>query len=400
MENKISTREAVGSSLQTLGFGIRGAGSTSKLKFPQVVSLPKTRKNQKTATLTPLGRVIQTSIKALAGFKATPRYVSHTVGVGLVLAVVLTGSTGQTTRLSPLASQGGYGSVLDEAASADVAAKVADQTNLLVASEATSTAQALNSQASIITAGDDTLANRAVVDTAGVVSRDIKTHKVETGDTLATLAAKYNVTTDTVRWANGLKGDEALKVGQKLTILPVSGVQHKLAAGETADSLAAKYQSNAAQIIAFNNAEVTGLKAGDTVVIPDGVINEPGRRPAATQAVASASTPAGGKFTIGGNGGNYAYGYCTYYVAMRRPVPSGWGNAVSWLYNARAGGYKTGSAPAVGAIAWGGGGYYGHVAYVEAVSGDSVTVSEMNYNGNWNRVTKRTVPASSFKYIY
>ena len=38
--------------------------------------------------------------------------------------------------------------------------------------------------------------------------------------------------------------------------------------------------------------------------------------------------------------------------------------------------------------------YYGHVALVEKVSGDSVTISEMNYAG-WGKVSRRVISASS-----
>jgi surface antigen len=117
--------------------------------------------------------------------------------------------------------------------------------------------------------------------------------------------------------------------------------------------------------------------------------------------VAGASTgtaPALTRYAFSGNG--YAYGYCTYYVASPPQHPGNWGNANAWYYNAQASGFSVGSAPVPGAIAWTGAGYYGHVAYVESVSGGMVTVSEMNFNGGWNRVSSRTVPASSFRYIY
>ncbi len=97
---------------------------------------------------------------------------------------------------------------------------------------------------------------------------------------------------------------------------------------------------------------------------------------------------------------NYSYGYCTYYVATRRNIPGNWGNAVNWYYQAQLAGYRVGAAPAAGAIAWTGAGSAGHVAYVEQVSGTQVYLSEMNFNGNWNRVTYRWAPASSFRYIY
>jgi surface antigen len=165
--------------------------------------------------------------------------------------------------------------------------------------------------------------------------------------------------------------------------------------------------ANAAQIISFNNAEVKGLVPGQQIIIPDGVkADAPKPAAAAVSAIAAApsskfansASTALTHFAFSGNG--YAYGYCTYYVASRRSVPSYWGNASAWYYNAQASGFGVGSTPVPGAIAWSGTGYYGHVAYVESVSGGSVTVSEMNYNGGWNRVSYRTVPASTFRYIY
>lgn len=95
----------------------------------------------------------------------------------------------------------------------------------------------------------------------------------------------------------------------------------------------------------------------------------------------------------------YARGNCTWYVASLRYVPNHWGNADHWLYAARAAGWTTGSAPRVGAIAWTSLGWAGHVAYVTAVRGGQVTVTEMNVLGLY-RIDHRTVPASYFYYIY
>ncbi len=142
------------------------------------------------------------------------------------------------------------------------------------------------------------------------------------------------------------------------------------------------------------------------VIIPDGVKQEapkPVVVPTNTYGrVAGAATatraPQLTRYAFSGNG--YSYGYCTFYVASRRSVPGNWGNANAWYYNAQASGFAVGSTPVPGAIAWTGGGYYGHVGYVENVSGNMVTISEMNYNGGWNRVSSRTVPAGTFRYIY
>lgn len=98
----------------------------------------------------------------------------------------------------------------------------------------------------------------------------------------------------------------------------------------------------------------------------------------------------------------FPYGYCTYYVSTRRPIY--WsGNAISWLANARAAGFATGSEPQVGAImVTTEGGWTGHVAMVDAISGDQVTISEMNYAG-WGVISSRTVSAfygAILGYIY
>jgi surface antigen/DNA uptake protein ComE-like DNA-binding protein len=338
-----------------------------------------------------------------------PRFLFHATAVGLVLFVMTLGSTSSahTAKVSMLASQAGQGSVLDNTAAANVAASVADKTSLAVAGEATQTANKLNEQVALPTAGDESLAKRQVVATAGAAARSITTYNVGNGDTLSGIASKFGVTSDTIKWANNLGDVDSLKPGQALTILPMSGLTYTVAAGDTADSLAAKFQANAAQIISFNNAEVKGLVPGQQIIIPDGVkADAPKPAAAAVSAIAAApsskfansASTALTHFAFSGNG--YAYGYCTYYVASRRSVPSYWGNASAWYYNAQASGFGVGSTPVPGAIAWSGTGYYGHVAYVESVSGGSVTVSEMNYNGGWNRVSYRTVPASTFRYIY
>lgn len=323
----------------------------------------------------------------------------HSTVVLAVGAVVLTGSTGHSAQLNPLANQTGYGAVLDAAASADVAAKVANQTNLLITQEADDSAKSLNAQVALPTSDDAVLDTREVVNTTGAAVQGIQNYKVKAGDTLSSVAQQYNITSDTIRWANGLAADATLNPGDNLVILPISGVRYTVVAGDSAQSIADKFQSNPDQIVAFNNAEVAGLQPGQTIVVPDGVVQE-AKKSSATPVPAASARSTAAAIPFFGNGNSYARGYCTWYVASRRSIPDWWGNARSWYSNAQISGFRVGSAPAVGAIAWTGAGYYGHVAYVEGVSGNQVTVSEMNWNGNWNRVTRRTVPASSFRYIY
>ena len=390
----------VTSSLPAIGLGSSNEKTASKLKLPKAATLPQSDKTSDTAALTSVGRTVYAANSIASKIYAVPRLLTHASMVAIVGAVVLTGSTGHSAGLNPLANQVGFGSVLDEAAAVEVAAKVAQQTNLLVESEVGSTAKTLNSQVGLATSDDATLAKRQVVDTAGATARGITNYKVKPGDTLAGIASQFNVTTDTIRWANNVNSDGDLTPNRDLVILPISGVRYTVQPGDNPQTIAEKFQSNPEQIIAFNNAEISGIQAGQSIVVPDGVIPGTVARAESPQPSESASA-APVKVSSAAIGPNsYAYGFCTYYVAGRRPIPSTWGNARTWYSNAQISGYSVGSAPRVGAIAWIPTGYYGHVAYVEKVSGNNVTVSEMNWNGNWNKVTSRTVPASTFRYIY
>ena len=96
-------------------------------------------------------------------------------------------------------------------------------------------------------------------------------------------------------------------------------------------------------------------------------------------------------------GNTYAWGTCTWYAKEMRPdLPNQLGNGGQWVSSAAAQGIPTGTTPKVGAIAE----EPGHVAYVEAVKGSMITISEMNYGGGVGQVHRRTVPAANYRYIY
>jgi N-acetylmuramoyl-L-alanine amidase len=364
---------------------------------PRAATQPKLARNL-TASTRQIGKLIQAT--------ARPRYMAHAGLLVLAAFLVLGNDPSRAHALSVrlLSAQVGAGSTLDEIGQASVAADMATKSNLMVTTEAAKTATLKNEQVALLTATDTALAKRQVVSTAGNATRDVASYVVESGDTLSGVARKYNITTATLKWANDLDDADAIKPGQTLAILPVSGLLYTVKDGDTAESLAQAYHANAAQILSYNDAEIRGLTAGTKIIIPDGVKAE-APKPTLSRLASNLGNQVLGAVSprltyYAGTGGGYIRGYCTYYVASRRRIPSNWGNANSWYYNAQASGFSVGSTPVAGAVAWTGAGYYGHVAYVESVSGSMVTVSEMNYNGNWNRVTSRTVPASSFRYIY
>jgi surface antigen len=75
-------------------------------------------------------------------------------------------------------------------------------------------------------------------------------------------------------------------------------------------------------------------------------------------------------------------------------------NAINWGPRALARGYAVNGTPAPGSIAWSNRSPFGHVAYVESVSGISVSIEEYNHDGN-GTYDARTVPSSAFTaYIH
>ena len=101
------------------------------------------------------------------------------------------------------------------------------------------------------------------------------TYKAVKGDTLSTVADKFGVSADSIRWENDLTSDD-VAIGQELKIPPVTGIVHKVTEGETIQSIAKKYKTDAQKIVNFPfndfaDLETFALSVGQTLVVPDGV---------------------------------------------------------------------------------------------------------------------------------
>ena len=103
-------------------------------------------------------------------------------------------------------------------------------------------------------------------------------YTVQPGDTLASIAKKFGISVDTIKWANNLKND-TIKPGQILKIPPVTGVVHRVKPGESIYSIAKKYKTDAQKIVNFPfnefvDLDTFALKPGQILYVPDGVIEE------------------------------------------------------------------------------------------------------------------------------
>jgi len=110
---------------------------------------------------------------------------------------------------------------------------------------------------------------------SGTIRDKVVMYSVQKGDTISTIAQKYGISEDTIRWANYLNSDD-ISVGDELKILPVTGITHKVVRGDTVYTIAKKYNAES-QAIAdfplndFANPETFSLVEGQIITIPDGI---------------------------------------------------------------------------------------------------------------------------------
>lgn len=99
----------------------------------------------------------------------------------------------------------------------------------------------------------------------------ISVYKVRDGDTFSGIANMFNVSVNTILWANDLNKSSVLKTGQTLVILPMSGVLHVVVSGDTLNTIAKKYGGDIDEIAGFNDLKVNQkLTIGDKVMVPYG----------------------------------------------------------------------------------------------------------------------------------
>jgi surface antigen len=332
------------------------------------------------------------------------RYGLITGNVALLLIVgsfiVFNRSASQTVRASTLSSAVSTAdsatNPLDTLSSAQIALTAAQISHL---SELTAIRNQADSDSLILAvppSDSSVLAKPQIVSTALKSKQDIIHYTTVSGDTIASIAAKYGVSADSVRWSNNITGNN-VTAGIKMAVPPVNGLVYTVKNGDTPASIAARYSADENQIITLNDAEINGLKVGEQIIVPNGRI-----APAVTYGIYS---PSYSSFTASYGGNGYAPGWCTYYAAGRSGVPNNWGNANTWdNYAAITPGWVVSRTPVVGAVAQTDSGFGGHVAIVEAVSADGTMIkySDMNGIAGFGRVGYSDWVSTSYfpHYIY
>ncbi|MCL4374517.1 M23 family metallopeptidase [Patescibacteria group bacterium] len=123
-------------------------------------------------------------------------------------------------------------------------------------------------------------------------------YTVVSGDTLETIAKKFDISVDTIKWANDLKSD-TIKPDQVLKIPPVTGVVYKVVSGDNIYTIAKKYKTDPQNIVNFPfndfaDMDTFSLTVGQILYVPNGVIEEEQPKYYATQFVSQVQSGARG----------------------------------------------------------------------------------------------------------
>lgn len=100
----------------------------------------------------------------------------------------------------------------------------------------------------------------------------ISHYRVALGENLTSIAARFGIGMDTLRWANALPADpNLLFVGQELTVLPVDGVLYAVLAGDTLQSVATAARVSVGDLAQANGLpEDAALEVGRRLLVPGG----------------------------------------------------------------------------------------------------------------------------------
>ena len=347
----------------------------------------------------------------------------------LIVAVIATGyrppeaSTGVASATQTQTPQTQQTSV-DEVVATGIAAELAESVNLSIAPNVANFAVSAQVK-SELTQTDEATFEKPQILQPTAENRTIVSHTVSGGENLDTIAAKYGISKDTIKWANNLSTD-AVDAGKVIQILPTDGVLYTVKGGDTVAEISEKYKVDQTRVVLYNDLDVSGLTAGAKIILPGGVLpsderpgyTAPPRYPASSTTFTGFGGGIGevkilytvgyGAPTVPGNTG--IPGQCTWYVWDRRvkmgfrmPAGAVLGNAADWAYTLGRLGYTvTPGVPSVGAIMQNGGGA-GHAAVVESIAANGdITVTDMNYGYRAFQVTQRTISAGQavfYNYI-
>lgn len=95
-------------------------------------------------------------------------------------------------------------------------------------------------------------------------------YTVKNGDTISSISQEFNISVNTILWANNLTAYSLIRPGDILNILPVSGVYYTVQSGDTVSGIASQFGVEQDKIFKYNTIRNSGLIIGQKLLIPGG----------------------------------------------------------------------------------------------------------------------------------
>lgn len=337
------------------------------------------------------------------------RFISYFLSAVLILGTVYFGSKNKTTEENGVPimlaiSDNNYSVSVDQISELYIVAEIANNVSLSSSNYLNMDYISAVTQYSINQTASTKIEKTNIVDTSSLAKGVIE-YEVGNGESMDDIASSFGLSTDQIRWSNGLKTTD-LEANQTIYLPSVAGIVYTVKEGDTIASIAEKYGSEASEIEEKNNLTTRGLSNGIKIVIPNGVVPEKERpeyvEPAPVQTYVATYVPTYNLYSTSSN--PMPYGWCTWYAWQWRAdngktLPGGLGNARYWAGQLASKGYAVDGNPQYGDVFVNQEGYYGHVGIVTAVNGDgSIEITDMNGVAGWGRVGTKTVSAGEWAY--
>lgn len=248
-------------------------------------------------------------------------------------------------------------------------------------------------------------------------TNEIVFYEVKKGESIWSISNKFDVTKNSILWANNFSKNHVIHPWDKIKVPPVSWLIHNVASWETLDSIALKFWIDKKIILEQNLLTSKDLiLVWDELVIPWAIKKDPPKpKPILASNITKSKNNINSrnniknkftnskKYNTSQNGSyklvkrapkwRFYWGNCTWYVAQYKNVDWSW-NAKDWLRNARSKWHKTSNIASVWSIIvfnwrW----YnpvYWHVWIVTWITWNNLIISDMNYRRLWE-VTSRKI---------
>ena len=102
---------------------------------------------------------------------------------------------------------------------------------------------------------------------SSAVRKEIIYYTVQNGDTISTIARRFGLTVNTILWANNLTSFNLIRPGDRLAVLPYSGVLYTVKKGDTLAKIAQTYDIELEKILSCNTLG-NSLVVGQKIVVP------------------------------------------------------------------------------------------------------------------------------------